>query len=599
MKLIILSKTIMSENFNYLDDGLSWAEFKTHKSDLKNIQTPEMSESAKNMNNSQVQWLIEHFDNDPEELKNHLKEWGPDTAIYQMYAKVNWFYNGKIDGIWWDISELAFPEVEKIILKEKESEASKWDPSEKEKREKEPKKYRTVREFVRENPSYRDTLEKDVDVEMVIYDDKNDVVSIWTEDWELLLENKKYLVVKFSNAPNDKPARIDISKELPLDREKVTQLTELVRAFWRLSQAREYVYSKKWGSHYFTFDDGYITIWKYGEVFEYSMYNNNDELLHQKDLPNSNTVRYEMETLPNGKIVRREFDTETDKQLFEDEYKVEKDPKRNDYLYKTDGKPKIILADGSTLKLFNSHDFSTEDAYLDYLAKKLTSPYLLSKFFSEMMRYVFDSDNIFDIEEEWVKRYKEWIDEVWDVYHKPTDLVRRTTTRGYMCWDCDDYAGLAHDILKRQNKDVHQVLIPWHAITVCIDKTPSWKYVVYSIWTFWLDINWIRDPFSKGDSWEDYTVDNIEEWLKNIQKKYKGLYLKYPNVLEDPNYSRMKDGKWLYVIESSENRRDFIRWTWQVDRETKYISYEENPSSNEEESIVRKYFKKARNLIWV
>ncbi|MBI3336679.1 hypothetical protein HYZ98_03900 [Candidatus Peregrinibacteria bacterium] len=137
----------------------------------------------------------------------------------------------------------------------------------------------------------------------------------------------------------------------------------------------------------------------------------------------------------------------------------------------------------------------TEDAYLDLLASRLTTPELLDRFFREKLEHMDDDvgQRIFFL-----------IEKKNDYWQTPAETVRRVQrvtrreidrTDGIkvvkrdvlvMRGDCEDYAFLAQEVLWRQGKVSHTVSIPEnteenHALCVWIERRPDGRFDGYTL----------------------------------------------------------------------------------------------------------------------
>lgn len=136
--------------------------------------------------------------------------------------------------------------------------------------------------------------------------------------------------------------------------------------------------------------------------------------------------------------------------------------------------------------------------YLDLLAKELNTPARLHNYFEYFLQYTSDGTN--------------------DHWQRASATLQRTAG-GKMLGDCDDYAFLAREILRRQGENAHVVYIPGHAICLWVEKDDSGKYHAHTIGTYGYDNNGVRyggEP--DGNKAKGY--DSIREAVNAVFKKY-------------------------------------------------------------------------------
>ena len=159
--------------------------------------------------------------------------------------------------------------------------------------------------------------------------------------------------------------------------------------------------------------------------------------------------------------------------------------------------------------------------YLDYLAIKLNNPIKISLFLKNYIKYTDDIKGIkkdssepeyWQLAEETINRIKNW----------------------KMLWDCDDYAFLAKEILKRQWITSYIQNIPWHALCIWFEKWENWKWNASSLWTFWYDKNW-------NVYGEESDVDK-QGWYNTLKEAINSLMVKY-------------DWGWLWIDNKDYNYR--------------------------------------------
>lgn len=113
----------------------------------------------------------------------------------------------------------------------------------------------------------------------------------------------------------------------------------------------------------------------------------------------------------------------------------------------------------------------TEEQYFDLLARTLTTPEKLDRFLRTRMRYAWDSPNPDDPLQEGTQQNHGSYGQT------PQETIRRTD-KGKMLGDCEDYAILAQEILRRQGKNAHVVFLPEekHAMCVWVEKDEEGRY---------------------------------------------------------------------------------------------------------------------------
>lgn len=109
----------------------------------------------------------------------------------------------------------------------------------------------------------------------------------------------------------------------------------------------------------------------------------------------------------------------------------------------------------------------TKDQYLGRLAKELDTYEKLHAFLDIFMQYT--SDDL----------------DSWQSARETVERVIGTRMRG----DCDDYAFLAREILRRQGKNAYVVYLPGHATCIWVEKRPDGRFDAYDIGTFGFDKN--------------------------------------------------------------------------------------------------------------
>jgi len=177
------------------------------------------------------------------------------------------------------------------------------------------------------------------------------------------------------------------------------------------------------------------------------------------------------------------------------------------------GESVMFTESGEEYGLLSRHPALSPDAYLDMLADNLSPVEKLAIFMEQMMRYVYDSANPNDPLEKGTAENK---GEYWQT---PLETAQRME-KGCMLGDCDDYANLAKEILKRQGKNAVTICIPGHAICAWTEKRPDGKYDAYSIGTFGLDKNGNQYGM-KVDPKKEKGYGSVQEALNSLMVKYR------------------------------------------------------------------------------
>ena len=155
----------------------------------------------------------------------------------------------------------------------------------------------------------------------------------------------------------------------------------------------------------------------------------------------------------------------------------------------------------------------SEEQYLDYLADNLDTPQKLHLFFELFMRYVYDNPD--KAGEEHYTPYLKG-SEYWQT---PKETISRIK-EGKMLGDCDDYAVLAKEILRRQDKTSYILSIPDHAICVWFEKNTHGNWDAYSLGTYGLDKNGNRQGSKPVDPKKAKGYPTLEEALNSLMVKY-------------------------------------------------------------------------------
>lgn len=150
----------------------------------------------------------------------------------------------------------------------------------------------------------------------------------------------------------------------------------------------------------------------------------------------------------------------------------------------------------------------TVSQYIDMLARKLDTEEKMAVFFEQFLWYASDGDNA-------------------DYWQTSEETVRRMEEKEdggahYMRGDCDDYAFLARDILRRQGKNAHVTYIPGHAICIWVEKDGGGRYHARAQDTFGSDHNgnrYGRDETRDREKAKGYA--KLIDALNALMKKYR------------------------------------------------------------------------------
>lgn len=113
----------------------------------------------------------------------------------------------------------------------------------------------------------------------------------------------------------------------------------------------------------------------------------------------------------------------------------------------------------------------TEEQYLALLARTITTPEKLDRFIKTRMRYAWDSPDPDDhLREGTAQNHGGYV-------QTPQETLRRTD-KGKMLGDCEDYAIFVQEILRRQGKNAHVVLLleEKHAMCIWVEKDDEGRY---------------------------------------------------------------------------------------------------------------------------
>lgn len=133
--------------------------------------------------------------------------------------------------------------------------------------------------------------------------------------------------------------------------------------------------------------------------------------------------------------------------------------------------------DGSRFSLYNKTEYPSKEDYLNMLAKELNTPEKLGLFFKLFFEYKYD-----DVRGSWGMLASSGA-EVWQSAQVTLDKVHK----GMMQGDCEDWAFFATDVLKRQGRNVHVIIVPGHAASAWSEKRPDGKYDFYCLDTYGLN----------------------------------------------------------------------------------------------------------------
>ncbi len=139
----------------------------------------------------------------------------------------------------------------------------------------------------------------------------------------------------------------------------------------------------------------------------------------------------------------------------------------------------------------------SDERYLAKLAQELTTPELIAWYLKICVRYTFDT-------------VEDW--------QTPSRTVQRIEG-GAALGDCEDYAFLARDILRRQGFNAHVILVPGHAECVWLTKDPAGRYHGWSLGTFGLDRDGQR--YENESSFTHEGFGTAREALQSLMTKYR------------------------------------------------------------------------------
>lgn len=213
--------------------------------------------------------------------------------------------------------------------------------------------------------------------------------------------------------------------------------------------------------------------------------------------------------------------------------------------------PKIYWNNWDILEVYKIWDDKNE--YFEKASRVLDTPYKWDKFIQYFFNYSLEY-------------------EYGDTWTSPYDLLERKNL-WRMEWDCDDYALFFYEILKRQWKNPKIITMPEH-VTVMYSEWEWDDVLVYSLWTFGIDINWDRSHSidKKKSDYVEYTLNN---WVKNIFNKYNyfiknydtdfSTYLDSLTWIEDLDYTDLYSKNIKYYLSmqtiSIEDINSLSNWT--------------------------------------
>ncbi len=175
---------------------------------------------------------------------------------------------------------------------------------------------------------------------------------------------------------------------------------------------------------------------------------------------------------------------------------------------------KIVLDVETFDKAKEQNPEMTADEYMDMLVAKLDTPQKVHDFLQQFMRYTYDRES--EIGEHW----------------QPWQETISRIENGKMLGDCDDFAFLAREILRRQGKNAHTIVInpPSHAVCIWVEERSDGRYDAYSIGTFGLDKNGQRYRSDRGDKKAERGFEDVRDAINSLMGKYRGRYPEFGNV---------------------------------------------------------------------
>lgn len=212
----------------------------------------------------------------------------------------------------------------------------------------------------------------------------------------------------------------------------------------------------------------------------------------------------------------------------------------------------ITFNDGEKLQNFHEekekNSSLTPDEYLNLLAKRLDSPEKLAVFFDGMMSYLHD-----DVEQKDADYKTANIGGKMDYWQTPEETIARVD-HGQMLGDCDDFAFLAREILKRQGENAHVIMVPGHVECIWVKKRPDGRYDAYSLGTFGFDKNGnIFGMHANSEKEKGYAT--IKDAVNSLMEKYDGT--RVDALVENGSY-RISDSVKFVDIPAKGERASYV-----------------------------------------
>lgn len=139
----------------------------------------------------------------------------------------------------------------------------------------------------------------------------------------------------------------------------------------------------------------------------------------------------------------------------------------------------------------------TVEQYLDRLAQELHTPQLIAWYLRVCMEYRPDGP------------------EDWQSASRTVQRIEKGVSLG----DCEDYAFLAREILRRQGYNAHVILVPNHAECVWLTRDSAGRYFGWSLGTFGLDCNGERYQSTREFTHGGFS--SAREALQSLMTKYR------------------------------------------------------------------------------
>lgn len=283
-----------------------------------------------------------------------------------------------------------------------------------------------------------------------------------------------------------------------------------------------------------------------GGGFEYGFFDKKGEHILTCIFANNGvmrTVRYEADAVidecdENGKPFKR-----TKYQTCDEPF----------YAYRTNlncsvlSSPPVLLEEGGD-EFRNPEDAPGQKITLDYLARELGTMKRLKEFFRQFLYYVYDDP---------AKRLSDDVPS-YSGDRNYAQLASETLARfkeGKLLGDCEDWAFLAREILRKQGKTAQVIYVPGHATCVWVEKRHDNKYYACDIGTYGLFVNdaeYTDDPVSFG---RDKGQDSINGALNAVVKKYK---IKLPGAPAETSYDI--DANQMAILEIGHGGKNEIHY---------------------------------------